>query len=132
MYLRLTRISESNQGTFGVLKINERPFCCTLEPPDKLNAQNVSQIPPGQYICKRVKSPRFGDTWEITEVHNRTNVLFHAGNVVGHTQGCIVLGSSFGKLKGNWAVLNSGGAFGGFMAETAGASELHLTITEHL
>lgn len=132
MFLRLVRISESGEGTFGALKLNERPFCVTLEPPDRLNEVQVSQIPAGQYICKRVKSPKFGDTWEVTNVPHRSNVLIHAGNVVEHTAGCIIVGSSYGKLKGDWAVLNSGNTFKDFMTETAGADELHLTIVEEL
>jgi hypothetical protein len=102
----LIRLEEDHQyGTFGVLKIAKSVFCTTLEPFDRLNAPDISCIPAGQYFCRRVDSPKFGHTFEITGVTNRDHVLFHPGNRVEDTRGCVVMGQYFGKLKGDRAVL---------------------------
>lgn len=129
--VELIRLEENHDhGTFGVLKINKEVFCCTLEPPDILNAQNVSSIPAQQYICERYNSPNFGNTFKVINVPGRSSVLIHAGNIVQHTKGCIILGQFFGKLIGDRAVLNSGKTFKSFMSIMNGVDEFHLTIRE--
>lgn len=127
--LELIRLEVSSQGTIGILKFNKEVFCFTIEPPDKSNARNISSIPPGQYLCTTFTSKRHGDTYILDEVYGRTGILFHAGNTVGNTSGCILLGSKVGKLKENRAVLNSGKTFFDFI-EKANGEKLHLTITE--
>jgi hypothetical protein len=129
--LELIRLEEDEAfGTFGMLRIQKEVFCVTLEPADRLNMPEVSSIPAQQYLIKRHNSPRFGETFQVIEVPGRTAVLIHAGNVVGHTQGCIILGQHFGKLKEDRAVLNSGETFKAFMATLAGHDVAHLTIRE--
>jgi len=129
-FVRLTRIVTGLDGTFGVLKYNESPYCVTLEPPDRDNERNVSCIPEGQYLCHKVTSPKYGNTWEIRGIHNRSKVLFHAGNVVEHTKGCVLLAEHFGKLYGDLAVLNSGKTFRNFMRISEHVKNLHLTVQE--
>ncbi len=127
----LYRLEEHNSfGTFGVLKINKSVFCVTLEPSDMENKQNISSIPAQQYICMKHKSPRYGNTFKIMNVPDREDVLFHPGNVVEHTRGCILLAEHFGKLKGKKAVLNSGKTFKRFMEIMKNVSYFHLTIHE--
>ncbi|MEE9118546.1 MAG: DUF5675 family protein [Calditrichia bacterium] len=127
--VEIIRLEENwDQGTFGVLKINKEVFCCTLEPPDRLNAQNISSIPAQQYICERYRSLKYGETFQVTNVPGRLGILIHAGNVVGHTKGCIILGQYFGKLGANRAVLNSGNTFREFMELMNGTDRFHLTI----
>ena len=129
--VELIRLEEDEErGTFGVLKINKEVFCVTLEPADRLNAPEISSIPAQQYICRRVQSPRFGETFEITNVPGRTHVLFHAGNRVEDTLGCCLVAQHFGRLKGNRGVLNSGGTHRALMIVMAGQDEFHLTIRE--
>ncbi len=127
--VELIRLEESEQGTFGVLRIDKEVFCCTLEPPDRENKQNRSSIPAQQYLCKPVESPKFGGTFEVTYVPGRGQVLFHAGNIVDHTEGCILIGQHFGKLQGQRAVLNSGDTFRKFLRQV-GRESFHLTIYE--
>ncbi len=128
MKATIIRVEESDQGTIGVMILDGEAFCCTLEPPDRDNKRDISCIPAGTYAAIRHNSPRFGDTFEITGVPNRSHVLFHAGNVVKHTKGCVLLGQYFGKLKGSRAVLNSGNTFRAFMdkAGTLGSFELEI------
>lgn len=129
--VELIRLEESAHGTIGVLKINKEIFCFTLEPPDRLNERSRSSIPAKQYLCKPFESQRFGRTFEVADVPGRSAILFHAGNTVEHTEGCILVGESVGKLIGNRAVLNSGATFKRF-AESVGAGQtFSLTITEH-
>ena len=130
--IRLLRIEENFQhGTFGILLIQSKVFCITLEPPDKENLQSKSSIPAQQYMCERYSSVKYPDTFRIMNVPGRSYVLFHAGNIDDHTQGCILLGQYFGKLKNNRAILNSGKTFKDFMALMAGVDKFHLTIKEH-
>ena len=126
--VRLIRVEESNQGTFGNLIICSQVFCVTLEPSDKLNKRDVSNIPAQQYQCMKIRSSRFGETFELVDVPNRNHVLFHAGNVLKHTSGCILLGQYFGKLYGDRAVLNSGGTFRKFMRIMKDIDIFNLTI----
>lgn len=128
--VRLIRVEESVQGTFGVLIICSQVFCVTLECPDKLNECNISSIPAQQYQCIRIHSPQFGETFEIVDVPNRSHVLFHAGNVVKHTKGCVILAQYFGKLHGDRAVLNSGNTFKEFMEIMKNVDMFNLTIKE--
>ena len=127
--VELIRLEESDQGTFGVLRIDKEVVCCTLEPSDHENMQNRSSIPCQQYICKPVESPKHGGTFEVTHVPGRSHVLFHAGNVVDSTEGCILLGQYFGKLRGQRAVLNSGETFR-FFLQQVGCKPFHLTVYE--
>lgn len=129
--LELVRLEENETwGTFGVLKIQKEVFCVTLEPADLLNAPNVSSIPSQQYLIERHVSPRFGETFRVMNVPGRSDVLFHAGNVSGNTEGCIILGQYFGKLREDRAVLNSGATFKAFMKILIGYDIAHLTIKE--
>ncbi len=129
--IELIRLEESFQyGTFGVLKFNKSVFCVTLEPPDVWNAKNMSSIPAQQYMCWRIVSPTFGETFEIKDVPGRTNVLFHAGNISENTKGCVIIAEYFGKLGKNRGILNSGATFTKFMNRLHDYKAFHLTIKE--
>jgi len=128
--VRLLRVEESSQGTFGNLIICSQVFCVTLEPSDQLNECNISSIPAQQYQCLRIYSPQFGETFEIVDVPNRSHVLFHAGNVLKHTAGCVLLAQHFGKIRGKRAILNSGRTFKEFMRIMEGVNVFNLTIKE--
>jgi len=126
----LIRIEQGEDGTFGVLRINGRAWCVTLEPPDNNNARSISRIPRGEYVCRRVRSPRFGTAFEVADVPGRSHILLHPGNVVRDTQGCVLLGRNFGQLQGGRAVLNSGSTFKAFMEEFDGVDEFRFIIED--
>ena len=129
--VRLTRIASNHQhGTFGALTINGQPICLTLEPYTRDNERNISCIPTGQYICNRVDSPKYGDVFEVSNIQNRSHVLFHWGNRDKDTEGCILLGEEFGLLHGDWSVLSSKKAFNEFMNILKEEDQFTLTITE--
>ncbi len=126
--LTLKRIAENKDGMFGVLIDHDKPFALTLERQWLNNEPLLSCIPDGYYICKRVKSPKFGDVFEITGVQNRTNILFHKGNVVDHTEGCILIGEQFETLNGKTAILHSGKGFTEFMDKLKDVDEFRIII----
>ena len=117
-------------GTFGTLIIDSKVFCVTLEPPDNLNKTGISSIPAGQYTCKRYSSNHYPDTFQVMNVPDRFKILFHAGNFVENTEGCILLARKWGVLKGARAILNSGDTFKQFMEIMQGIDEFSLTIKE--
>lgn len=129
--IEIIRLEENfRYGTFGVMKINKEVFCVTLEPRDEENVQSISSIPAQQYLCKRIISPKYSECFEIQNVPGRTHILIHAGNVVEHTEGCVIVAEHYGKLQENRAVLNSGNTYKKFMALLEGHDELHLTLKE--
>ena len=93
--------------TIGRLIINGQEFCKTLERPWKENRRNISCIPNGRYLCTKRFSIKFGLVFEVQNVEGRGGILFHAGNIVPHSRGCILLGLTFGVLGGMQAVLQS-------------------------
>ena len=130
--VELIRLEEHDSfGTFGIWRLNKSLFCATLEPSDRENRPFVSSIPAQQYICYRYDSPKFGETFRVTNVPDRDLVCIHPGNVVEHTEGCIILGQYFGKLKGQRSVNNSGATFKAFMKVMKDVRFFHLTIFEH-
>ncbi len=130
--VKLLRVEESFRGTLGNIIISDLAFCVCLELPDISNESNVSNIPSGQYLCKKIKSPKFGETFEITNVNNRSHILFHAGNCTRDTKGCVLIGSQFGKFHSekDRVILNSGKTFKNFMSIFKVYSKFSLTIKE--
>lgn len=125
MHMKLIRVDVSPQGAVGVLIIDGEAFCCSLQPDDKDPLRYF--IPDGDYLCKRFHGTKWKNTFEII-VKGHTALLFHAGNVEADTKGCTILGSSFGKLKGQRAVLNSGATFTEFLKRTAHVDIFTLSI----
>ena len=126
LFLRI--IATSGKGTFGVLVDKEVPICVILELPDINNKQDISCIPEGSYVCRRVDSPKYGDTFEITDVEGRSHILFHWGNWLHNTKGCQLTGEGFRKMSGKPAVTYSRRAFKTFMDYLKGEDEFALTI----
>lgn len=95
MILTLKRIASRDDGTFGVLLANGRPIAVTLERPWRDNRKGESCIPVGRYTCVRVNSPRFGLTWMVSNVPDRSEILFHSGNIFTDSHGCILVAERF-------------------------------------
>lgn len=127
MNARLVRLEQTSQGALGVLLLDNRIFCFTLEP-DVTESRKL-YIPAGDYKCKRFHGIKWPNTFEII-VEGHTAVLFHAGNVEADTHGCVLLGATTGKLKGQRAVLNSGITFENFMNMLYNETEFELKIVD--
>lgn len=96
MQIKLQRVSlKHDSPTYGVLLSNDIPICLILERPWRDNLPSVSCIPEGKYECVAYESEKFGKTWEVTNVPMRTYILFHSGNTINDSQGCLLAGLSF-------------------------------------
>jgi len=117
-------------GTFGTLKWDEdsAPFALCCEDPWLDNKAWVSCIPAGRYLARRVDSPRFGDTFEITKVEGRTNILFHKGNTHLNTNGCVLVGEQFLFLGGIPAIGSSMSGYREFMRRLEGSDSFNVRI----
>ena len=119
--VEIRRSQSSDEGTFGKLFIDNKFFCCTGELPDNAgnpdvpNERSTDCIPKGEYEVHPKQSPKFGSTYEVKNVPNRSAILIHAGNFCGNVkkgwrsdvEGCILLGTATGCLGNQKAVLRS-------------------------
>jgi hypothetical protein len=124
----LKRIAETTDGTFGVLLDYDTPFALTLERRWLNNEKSVSCIPAGTYKCRRVKSPKFGNTFEVTGVKDRSAILFHKGNLQYDSHGCILVGEMFGVLSGHNGIQASDAGFCEFLSRTKKEDEFVLKV----
>lgn len=129
--LQIVRCSQlMGDPEIGLLIVEGRPELITLELPNNANIKNSSCIPLGKYRCRRRKSVKAnGETFEVMKVLDRTDILFHPGNTMADSQGCILLGSEIGFVNGQYGVLESKKAFNRFMALLKGENEFNLEIT---
>lgn len=78
------------QGTHGLLQVDGRNVCLTIELPWASNQRSISCIPEGHYPLGNRYSPRFKEHIEIKEVPDRSHILFHpANNAQRELRGCI-------------------------------------------
>lgn len=113
MYLDVITISRKyfNNATLGELVLPSGQIIKTLERPWLNNAPNISCIPEGIYYVKwleRSASGKYKRVWHVQGVEGRSGILFHAGNYVRNSLGCILTGMSHGYLASERAVLSSG------------------------
>jgi len=78
----------------------------TCEPPENNNRPDTC-IPPGTYIVIPHNSSTHPNTWEISNVPNRTAILIHDGNTENDTLGCVIVGDRLGTVDDLPAVLDS-------------------------
>lgn len=139
---KLVSRPSTDQGTFGVLTLDDGTTFCTGERPDRDNSPGVSCIPAGKYLCESQHSARFKrDVYVLRDVPGRENIEIHYGNFCGDTavgyrsdvEGCIVLGTAEGDLwdtdkdRLQHGVMHSMQAFLGLMTALGGEPFL-LTI----
>jgi hypothetical protein len=68
--------------------------CYSMELPSRGNNDKISAIPPGMYSAFARLSEKTGPVLELAGVNGRTAVQIHTGNIVDHSEGCILLGST--------------------------------------
>lgn len=130
MKVTLRRISEREDATLGVLFFDDIPRLVTLEPPWRNNERNVSRIPAGEYEMAVTTSPRFGKTWKIKNVPERSAILFHAGNTVKDTQGCVLVGNRYGVTMGPSRISESIDGMGWFHTFLSGVQTAKLEVID--
>lgn len=96
-------------------------------------------IPTGLYLCHKRPTEKFkykyeglpeNIVWEVLEVPKREGILFHWGNNIKDTTGCILTGDAVGELLGWRSVINSKIAFRNFMTITKDINNMMLNIVE--
>ena len=126
----IKRIQNTEFGMFGVILDGGIPFALTLERPWLDNTENISCIPAGKYTCKRFHSESHPDTFQITNVKGRIGILFHTGNLVSASAGCVLIGEQYELYKGQPAILSSKKGFDEFMSKLESEVEFELLITD--
>ena len=81
----------------------------TLELPYNRNQPFRSCIPAGVYTVKQFDSPHLGKcfAFDDEEVSPRSAIRIHSGNVAKDIEGCAIVGTHYGLLNGEVAVLAS-------------------------
>lgn len=126
----ILRVGQSPFGTFGVMREGQTPFALTLERPWEDNAPNRSCVPAGVYLCEAYDSPKFGPTYRVLDVPGREGILFHTGNRLRDTLGCILVGEEF-ALDGERPFLaRSRDGFHEFLQRVKGNQRFSLRILE--
>jgi hypothetical protein len=124
----LHRQPSANGATLGELVDDAGEHICdTLELAWNNNDSDTSCIPAGSYICIPHDSAKFPDTWEVSDVPDRSAILIHNGNVEENTHGCILVGDSEGMLNNQPAVLNSVATLKMLRDELPDTFTLHIT-----
>jgi hypothetical protein len=77
-----------------------------------------------------VNSPKFGDTFEVTDVPGRSHILFHKGNLEDDSHGCILVGESFNPVLGRPGITSSKEGFEEFMHMLSMVNEFPIDIVE--
>jgi hypothetical protein len=138
MKVILMRLETSTEdGTFGAVYVNGKLTCFTLEPPMNGNKPNTSCIPAGTYDCVKDNTGRH-KWFKVLNVPNRENIEWHVGNTWDEdpdetdTEGCILPGSSVGKVKGKRGVQASGIAMRYLVAAMGNPDKFELTIINNI
>ncbi len=92
MRIRLSRFAYTEFGTLGRLTVDDDNVFYTIEKPWLNNEPFQSCIPQGHYPCMRYSSAKYPDTFEVCNVPDRSQILFHVANWSDDVQGCIGLG----------------------------------------
>ncbi len=92
----------AKNGTNGVLDIDSERVCETIELPNLANQKGMSCIPEGVYEVKKRFSEKHGNHLIVSNVPNRSLILFHpANNAKEELRGCIApVSQTVGAGKG--------------------------------
>lgn len=94
--------SKSNDKvTLGSFYFNGVHFCETMELPWNDNQRRISCIIEGRYKVIAHDSPKFGDTFWIQDVPNRSEILIHPANFTRQLLGCVAPGLSHRDIDGD-------------------------------
>ena len=136
MNISLIRLNQSStEPTLGILKVNDAFCSVTLERPWLNNQPDISCIPLGTYPLLRVRDRitsggmNILSTYEV-QIPSRAGVLFHVGNYVRDTHGCILCGLGFSFPQVEPMITNSTLAFSRFIEMTNNADSATLTVSQ--
>ena len=127
----IKRVIQTNFAYFGIIHYCGNPFALTGERKWANNQKEISCIPTGEYVCQRILSSKFGETFEVMSVVGRDHILFHCGNIPEQdSHGCILLGEQFGILSDKTAILSSTAGFKEFIDILIGENQFKLIVEE--
>ena len=110
----LNRFYSDHHGTTGMLYIDDKPFCFTVEKPWLDNQKSISCIPTGKYTVRfredptpltmsyRKKYDFFSFHLEIVNVKNRSGIYIHVANTPKDVLGCVGVAETAGKIGSNF------------------------------
>lgn len=75
--------------------------CKTLELPWRDNKRRISCVVSGTYKVVKHTSPKFGKSFWIQDVPNRSEILIHSGNYNYNTKGCPLVGQTLTDINGD-------------------------------
>lgn len=125
--IKLERLAYLPNCTIGRLLYGAHSLA-TIEKQWSDNKPFISCIPQGIYTCKPYSSAKYSNTYEITNVPDRTSILFHAGNWARDVQGCIALGTELNPNE--YKINNSRVAMKKFLEHLDGIDEFEIEITQ--
>ena len=120
MQIIVNRIADCSESTVGILTVDRKPVCFTLEDQRQPGAKvrSETRIPEGFYLIRTREhggfyaryQKRFG-SWhrgmmELVDVPGFTDILIHVGNFDDDTAGCLLVGQG-ASLKGRYSVTSS-------------------------
>ena len=129
----LMRNPTNADTTFGSCYLDGMFFCFTLEdavrekpgePVSDWKIKGKTAIPEGKYSVGLVDSPRFGPgSVHVQDVEGFSHILFHSGETVDDTQGCIILGDMIYQSEGRISGGRVRGILDGFKKRVTAAIE---------
>lgn len=87
MIIKVIREKEINGAIPSKIYLDGNFFCYGLE-------NSFYKIPAGNYSVYAQTSPKFGTEKIYLNVPNRNGILFHGGNTIEDTKGCILIGKN--------------------------------------
>lgn len=97
--VRLTRIDQTPDGTFGRLLVPGLDPLVTTEDDWLENVHGKSCIPAGRYELHRSIYIKHNiEVFEVVPVPHRSRILIHPGNTEEDSEGCILPGLRFGMF----------------------------------
>jgi hypothetical protein len=134
MFLQLLRFSYAEDGIFGHLIGPFTSSFLTLEHSYLIDGKYVPKISNGNYLCKKgihqLKSGSAFETFEVTQVARHTGILFHIGNYLKDSEGCILIGNSISGLLGSRMITESRNAFLDFMGSVGEENYFTLVVSD--
>lgn len=126
---RIIRLSESDvDPKIGVFLLRGKVRFMTLEPPIQGRPQC---IPVGTYTCRKVYNRKTAggtvipETFEVMDVPGRSGILFHVGNKLADTLGCILPNEG---ILNHFTLFNSKRAFDKMIAMFKSVDAFELEI----
>ena len=124
MEITLQRMATSAKSSYGVLFIDNKQLCFSIEDIHRdVKIENETRIPSGRYRIKyrEVLSPKTKQyrgiydffTWhlELQEVPNFEYVYIHSGNTHEHTSACILTNFGVRLVNNEYVGIDSRAAF---------------------